>query len=107
MPSSPTAKRLERAQERYKRDFNKGVASVNRNRKAGERALLDVRGTPAEQTFLGRRRTKLDSVGSNTVLANDVSTIALDDDRLLEPINSDLIPPVPSETDICREKAKL
>ncbi len=55
-----TGKRLERAQERYKRDFDKGVASVNRNLKAGDQAFLDVRGTPDEQTLLGRRRTKPD-----------------------------------------------
>ncbi len=42
-----TGKRLEKAQERYKRDFDKGVASVNRHLKAGDQAFLDVRGTPA------------------------------------------------------------
>ncbi len=48
-----TGKRLERAQERYRRDFDKGVASVNRNLEASDQAFLDVRGTPFEQTVLG------------------------------------------------------
>ncbi len=96
-----TGKRLEKAQERYKRDFVETVASMNRNMKAGDQAFLDVRGTLAEQHLLGRRRTKLDwkTVAPNTVLANYISTIALNVDGLPERINSDRIRPAPSEMD--------
>ncbi len=55
-----TSKRLERAQEMYKRDSEKGVASLNRNLKASDQASFDVRGTPTEQILLCRRRKKLD-----------------------------------------------
>ncbi len=85
------------------------MAPVNRNLKAGDRAFLDFSGTPAEQTLLGRRKTKLDwkTAGTYTVLTNDGSTIFLDVDRLPERINSDRIRPAPLEADTFRRTAKL
>ncbi len=57
---------------------------MNRNLKAGDIAFVDVHCTPAEQTLLGRPRTKLDwkTVGPYTVLANDGSSIVLGVDGL-------------------------
>ncbi len=75
-------------------DFDKGVASVNRNLKAGDQAFL---------ASAARRLSRLSSqtpddldwktVGPYTVLANDVSTIVLDVDGLAERINSNRIRP--------------
>ncbi len=94
-----TGTRLERAQERYKRDFDKCVASDKRNLKADDQAFVDVRGTPAELTLLRRRPMKLDwkTVGPSTVLANDGSTIVRDVDGLPQSVNADRIRLAPSE----------
>ncbi len=81
-----TDKGIEKALERSKQGFDENVASVDRNLKAEEKALLEVRGTPAEQALLGRRQKKLDwkTVEHYAVLANDVSTIILDVDGLIQ-----------------------
>ncbi len=47
MPSLSTGKRLEKAHERY---FDKTIASVNRNLKAGDQAFLDVCSTPSGES---------------------------------------------------------
>ncbi len=96
-----TSERIERAQTRYKRSFDRSVFEANRNLKAGDQAFLDARNTPAEQTLLGRRRTKLDPkmIGPYTVLANDGATVVLDVDGLPERINSDRVRPAPSGMD--------
>ncbi len=100
-----TGKQVERARERV---FDKGVASVNWSLKAGDRAFLDVCGTPAEQTLLERRRTKLywKTAGPYTVLANGGSTIFLDVYGLPERITSDRIRPALLRRTPCRRKAE-
>ncbi len=86
----PLSLPIEKAQARYKRNFDRTVLPVNRDLTARDQAFLDILGTPAEQTLLGRRRTKLDwkTVRPYTVLANDGPTIVPDIDLLPERINS-------------------
>ncbi len=52
--------RLRKEQQRYKRDFEKHVASVHRRLKPGDQAFLDICGTEAEKTCYRRSGDKLD-----------------------------------------------
>ncbi len=74
---------------------------VNLDLNPGDQAFLGIRGSPAEQTLLGRRRTKLDwkTGGPYTVLANDGPTILRVIDGLPKRINLDRIRPAPAGSD--------